>query len=99
MWWFDINCRDDEVSLKDEANIMTIKKSQPRSEFKSVSLNHGNFLIIKFHDGNNSNEYHVYAEVGAKEIAKLCVEDLQLDVEITDSDTTRSLWDKVWKEL
>ena len=48
-----------------------LKSSAPRSEMRTVSDGNSNFIVFRFWDDKNANwEYHVYAEVVAKEAAR-----------------------------
>lgn len=76
-----------------------IKSSTPRSEMRTVSDGNSNYIVMRFWDDKNKNyEYHVYAEVVAKEAARDIAQ--HLDVQLLSSDThnVRQLWDTLWNE-
>ena len=76
------------------------KKSDPRSEMRSVRDQIGhNYLIIRFwEDKNNNWEYHVYAEVVAKEAVRDIGKKFGYNFPVQTDPNVRTLWDKIWNE-
>jgi hypothetical protein len=77
-----------------------LKKSATRSEMRTVRDKEGhNYLIIRFWDDKNSNwEYHVYAEVIAKEAVRDIGNIFGYRFPIKTNPNVRALWDKIWNE-
>lgn len=73
------------------------KKSDFRSEFRTYKGKSGkNYLAIRFKDDKNSNsEYHIYAEVIAKDAA------IDIDPDLIslkdEGKNVRKIWDKLWE--
>ena len=80
-----------------------IKKSNFRSEIRTFKGKKGNYLIIKFKDDKNkTDEFHVYAEVIAKEAARDIANVLGIKLppnKKKNEANVRTIWDFVWKEL
>ena len=87
--------------MSDTKSIPSLKASAFRSEFRTIKGKNGNYLMIRFWDGNNW-EYHAYAEVIAKQAARDVAK--ELGVELNDKkkseggDTVREFWDQIWEE-
>ena len=77
----------------------TLKSSEPRSEMRTVRAGKHNYIVIRFWDKINW-EYHVYAEVVAKKIAREVAKELKVVIPPAKPKTinTRQLWDKIWEE-
>jgi hypothetical protein len=76
---------------------ITLKKSDFRSEIRTIKSQQGNFLAVKFNDGNTLPEFHVYAEVQAKGVAREIL--TEKGIAFTESENTRTLWNRVWDNL
>jgi len=77
-----------------------VKGSSPRSEMRSLrDANGHNYIVLRFWDNNNNNwEYHVYAEVVAKEAARDIATHLGINLPSSDDNNVRRLWDIIWSE-
>lgn len=76
-----------------------VKSSSPRSEIKTVSDGSSNYIVMRFWDDKNNNyEYHVYAEVVAKEAARDIAAHYDVQLPSSDTHNVRQLWDKLWDE-
>jgi hypothetical protein len=77
-----------------------LKTSSPRSEMRSLRDQEGhNYIVIRFFDDAHKNwEYHVYAEVVAKEAARDIAQKLIVTLPSSDTHNVRQLWDKIWEE-
>ncbi len=78
-------------------NQINLKKSDFRSEMRTIKTQQGNFLAFKFNDGNTLPEFHVYAEVQAKEVAREILN--EKGIAFAESENTRTLWKRVWDNL
>lgn len=76
----------------------SVKKSDFRSEIRTIKGKSGaNYLIVRFWDDKNSNwEYHVYAEVIAKEAVRDVGELYGYNFPVQTNPNVRTLWDKIW---
>lgn len=76
-----------------------VKSSAPRSEMRTISDGSSNYIVIRFWDDKNNNwEYHVYAEVVAKEAARDVAAFHGIQIPSSDTHNVRQLWDILWKE-
>lgn len=76
-----------------------LKSSTPRSEMRTVTDGSSNYIVMRFWDDKNQNwEYHVYAEVVAKEAARDVAKYLGIELPPSDTHNVRQLWDILWKE-
>jgi hypothetical protein len=76
-----------------------VKSSSPRSEMRTMTDGSCNYIIIRFWDDKNNNwEYHVYAEVVAKEAARDVAAHYNIQLPSSDTHNVRQLWDLLWKE-
>ncbi len=77
-----------------------VKGSDPRSEMRTVRDADGhNYIVLRFWDNKNNNwEYHVYAEVVAKEAARDVAVQLGVTLPSSDTNNVRQLWDIIWDE-
>lgn len=75
-----------------------LKKSEPRSEIRTVKDGSGhNYIVMRFWDDKNNNwEYHVYAEVIAKEAARDVAEHFEINLPSSETHNVRELWDIIW---
>ena len=74
-----------------------VKSSAPRSEMRTVTDGNHNYIVMRFQDDKNKNwEYHVYAEVVAKEAARDIALHLGLELPSSDTHNVRQLWDIIW---
>lgn len=76
-----------------------LKKSDPRSETRTVRDAKGhNYIIIRFWDDRNSSwEYHIYAEVVAKEAARDIAAHFEIELPSSDTHNVRQLLDIIWE--
>jgi len=79
----------------------SIKHSPLRSEIRTIKgKSKTNYLVIRFWDDNNKNwEYHVYAEVIAKQAVRDIGKNFGYNFPIQRDPNSRKLWDKVWEHL
>jgi hypothetical protein len=77
-----------------------LKGSFPRSEIRTLrDANDHNYMVFRFWDNKNNNwEYHVYAEVVAKEAARDIAAHLNMTLPSSETHNVRQLWDFIWEE-
>jgi hypothetical protein len=80
---------------------VSIKKSALRSEIRTIKgKSKTNYLVIRFWDDNNQNwEYHVYAEVIAKQAVRDIGKRFGYNFPVRKDPNSRTLWDKVWAHI
>lgn len=78
----------------------SLKTTPFRSEMRTIKGREGyNYLVIRFWDDHNNNyEYHVYAEVIAKQAARDVAERLGIVLPPSDENNVRQYWDQIWEE-
>jgi hypothetical protein len=76
-----------------------IKFSSFRSEIKMVKgKTKANYLVLRFKDDNNKNsEYHVFAEVQAKNSASDIGK--RIGKKFKKSMNSRNRWDSIWDKI
>ena len=75
-----------------------VKSSDPRSEMRTVRDGNSNYIVMRFWDDKNTNwEYHVYAEVVAKEAARDVASHFNIELPSSDTHNVRQLWDIIWE--
>lgn len=76
-----------------------VKSSAPRSEIRTVTDGSSNYIVMRFWDDKNKNwEYHVYAEVVAKEAARDVASHLKIELPSSNTHNVRQLWDILWEK-